>query len=99
MEDVKEKVIKSIREKNERKEKKKNNVIFNLPEFESETQGSKKDTSDIAMCSDTIGNEVSVPQVEIMQVTPMGNPREGKNTWDTKPRPLLVKAGEVKDKW
>lgn len=75
--------------------KKKNNiVIFNLKEIEGEDEGNKKDR-EVAMCSDILSHEIGVPQAEIRQVTRLGRPREG----NTKPRPLLIKVGDVKDKW
>ena len=76
VEDIKDKVIESIREENERKEKKKNIVVFNLPETEGETEERKKD-QELATCSDIIYNEIGVQQAEIVQVTRMGRPREG----------------------
>lgn len=86
-------VIRHIEEKEKREKRKKNVVLYNVPESSHNEIQSRID-EDVSMCNDLFENSLRVKEYRIEKVSRLGRPRE-----DNRSRPVLVQMRSEDEKW
>ncbi|KAK3889080.1 hypothetical protein Pcinc_006955 [Petrolisthes cinctipes] len=86
-------VIRHIEEKEKREKRKKNVVLYNVPESSQNEVQSRID-EDLSRCNDLFENSLRVKECRIERVSRLGRPRE-----DNRSRPMLVQLRSEDEKW
>ncbi|KAK4328212.1 hypothetical protein Pmani_001332 [Petrolisthes manimaculis] len=86
-------VIRHIEEKEKREKRKKNIVLYNVPESSQNEVQSRID-EDLSRCNDLFENSLKVRECKIERVLRLGRPRE-----DNRNRPMLVQLRSEDEKW
>ena len=95
---LREEIIKAIKEEEERKERKCNLVIYNLEESKKQS-GRDRDLDDLVRIKDVVNNNIKVDNFEIVKSFRMGKKLESNTNENQRPRPILIKLSEERDKW
>ena len=105
IEEISKRVEENIRKREERKKRKNNIVLFNIPES-NERNTEDRNQQDLERSERVIKNHLNIKEAEITEVVRLGyrpRPRDAGNEAplgpDQKPRPLVVKIREYVHKW
>ena len=93
------KVLENVKEREDRQKKERNLILFNVPEPKKQLNENQKIREDIKRCDILFKREMRFYNVEIEEITRMGRESDERNGIRNKPRPLLVKLREAKNKW
>ena len=74
-------------------------ILFNVTEPKKQLDENQKIREDIKRCDILFKREMRFYNVEIEEITRMGRESDERNGIRNKPRPLLVKLREAKNKW
>ena len=85
--------VKNVKEQDEKKLRENNLVLYNVPESEKNESNDRKN-EDNSFCNKLFRNGVQINDFSIVQVIRLGKVRN-----DNRPRPLLVKCGNSREKW
>lgn len=97
---VAKKLVEVMEEKEDKQERIKNVVIYNLKERDTNNLNWREQKQqDQAVCMDIFANELNVEEAQVVEAVRLGKPRPGDQEGEQKPRPLLVKLTEVHTKW
>ncbi|KAK4328797.1 hypothetical protein Pmani_000816 [Petrolisthes manimaculis] len=86
-------VIRHIEEKEKREKRKKNVVLYDVPESSQNEVQSRID-DDLSRCNDLFETSLRVRECNIERVSRLGRPRE-----DNRSRPMLVQLRSEDEKW
>ena len=97
VEDVKDELLKAMKEEEERKQRATNLVLYNVSESEKQT-GQEKEQDDLEFCESIIKDGVGMEiPLDIQEVVRLGKHTNAQQL--VKPRPILVKFKDSRVKW
>ena len=95
---LREEIMKAIKEEEERKERKYNLVIYNLEESKKQF-GKDRDLEDLERIKDIFNNSIKVENFQIVKSFRMGRKQDSNTNENTRSRPVLIKMSDEKEKW
>ena len=95
---LREEIMKAIKEEEERKERKCNLVIYNLEESKKQF-GKDRDLEDLERIKDIFNNSIKVENFQIVKSFRMGRKQDSNTNENTRSRPVLIKMSDEKEKW
>ncbi|KAK4324772.1 hypothetical protein Pmani_004612 [Petrolisthes manimaculis] len=97
-ESITKKVVEILEEREEKKKRIKNVVIYNLEEKDARNWREETENDQTA-CMDIFTNEMQVEDIEIVDTVRLGRKEQKEQGEERKPRALLVKQSNVRTKW
>ena len=95
---LREEIVKAIKEEEERKERKCNLVIYNLEESKKQS-GKDRDLEDLEKIKDVFKNNMKVENFQIVKSFRMGRKVNSDSVEGARSRPILIKLSDEAEKW